>query len=476
MDKNSNKPSYAVPTISQYRLLNALIYNSEYCNDSRITEDIFPNETAKSLYLAIMQLHTAGYNITRASLLQTGASIDYNVTESIINKVFDVDEGTDNLDDILKVLKTEKQREFLKTRLDALREQLDEPGDLDFGSITGALYDMEGFTNVQDTDSPLMTFDDWTETYVEDLEERKEGRFYSYGDELLDRVAKKGAYPGAITVCAASTSMGKSAFALNLVNGHINTGTPCMYLSLEMSAIDTMDRLVALRCNIPEGALYDTEDGNIDAVMDRVLEEKEALKNNNKFFFSEETNVDINKLRAMIREFKQRTHEEYCFVVIDLLTQMKNFMSPKNGMSVPAAMEVGMNELNALAKEENVHIFGIAQFNRASDDGKPYSIKDIDKLRPSISSVKNSGALAERARVLLSIFRPKYYADKYLQDDEEAKNMEDIMEITVLKNSSGKTGLRLKYKYESEFYRCLPIKPEEEAAKKERDILANINY
>ena len=266
--------------------------------------------------------------------------------------------------------------------------------------------------------------------------------------------------------------MGKSTYVLSLIDTLISENVPCLYLSLEMGAIDTMDRLISRRCGISNADLYNPQIENIDGVIDAVKLEKEALSGNNNFYFCESTDIDMHKLRGLIREFKQKTHADYGFVAIDLLTQMKNFMSASNGSSTASAMEIGMNQLNALAKEENVHILGVVQFRRDSDSIKIHDVDQIDMLRPTLTDIKNSGAIAERSRVVLSVFRKKYYAERYLRDDPDAENLPDIMEVQVLKNSSGSSGHIFKYMFDTEHFKLKPLL--EESEEQEIDKLAEM--
>ena len=126
-----------------------------------------------------------------------------------------------------------------------------------------------------------------------------------------------------------------------------------------------------------------------------------------------------------------------------------------------------MNELNALAKSENVHIIGVAQFNRGTDSGKVTSIESIQNFRPTANDIKNSSALLERARLVLSVFRAKPYAIKYLVDSQgnpfpEVEDMEDYLELQVLKNSSGEVGKIYKYFYDGAHFRLLPLSEADE--------------
>lgn len=136
-------------------------------------------------------------------------------------------------------------------------------------------------------------------------------------------------------------------------------------------------------------------------------------------------------------------------------------MNSKNGKSVANSYEEAMNILNALAKSENVHIMGVVQFNRNADSYKISTLEDLDIMRPSLNDIKNSHAIAERSRVVLSAFRKKYYADRYLTHIPEAAELADIMEIQVLKNSSGMVGTLLKYMFEGTFFRLTPMLDED---------------
>ena len=456
--------SFDTVALAEWRLLNSLATHPELISDPRLNEDLFRDEEAKSLFKSICYLAENNNVITPASLLQHVATIDCTIRQEHANRVFAIDvEGDTSLDTALLVLKDAKLKDNILNQIKEIELKISEPGFLEKEGIASRLYDVENLVQESSKkDSVLMDFDEWAEIYEQDLEERKAGRKYTYGDPLLDETFNKGAYPGAITTIAASTSMGKSTYVLTLMNNLLDRNVPCMYLSLEMGAIDTFDRLIAMRCGIDNDTLYNADIDNINEIQEKVRQERQALEDRKNFYFSEATDVDIRKLRVLIREFKQRTHATYAIVAVDLITQMKNFMSAKNGSSTATAMEIGMNELNALAKEENVHIIGVAQFRRDSDNAKIHSVEEIDYLRPGLGDIKNSGALAERSRVVLSIFRPKYYADRYLQGNPEAEEMPDIMEVQVLKNSNGgSAGKIMKYTFDSIHFRLFPIVEEE---------------
>jgi len=439
--------------IAEYRLLAALASNKLFTEDSRVYQDIFPHQTARSIYKAISHLWNKGINITHESLYQTANELDFNVSEDVIFKIDEIKEVPNTLDDILEVLNVEVQRQDLLKIFSELK--IASSSQVDPEVVTSLMHKAEQVLRGRDTGSLLKDTDQWTKEYIADLRERAKGISYSYGDLFLDEVIYKGAYPGAITTIAAATGQGKSTLVLNLINQYIEMQIPAMYVSLEMSGIDTFDRLISLRRGIPTSALYKNDSSLLD-IIPIVEEERDELKRNERFFFVEEPQLSIARLRNLIKEFKQRTGQNYLILAIDLVTQLSDFMSASNKMSVAGSMELAMNELNAMAKEMNAHIIAVAQFNRDADNYKVATIEDLDILRPSLNNIKNSAAIAERSRVVLGLFRKKFYADRYLQDLEEAELMEDILEVNILKNSSGAVGNRLNYLFEGEFFKITP--------------------
>lgn len=447
--------------IAEYRLLNALVKRPEYLDDSRITQDVFINETAKSIYEGIVSLRKSNLDITPASLYQAGYNIDYTVTSQIIQEVFNIDEeGASSLDDILESLTSIQQKNNILYKIESLKSKLSTPGEMNQSYALDKLYEISDLvSNFGKSNSKLLSYSEWTDRYVEDLEQRKLGRKYSFGDPLLDSYLFKGASPGCITTIAASTNMGKSTFVLSIIDNLIDNNVPCMYISLEMGTIDTMDRLVAKRLGIENQELYKPD--NMDGIIDQVLEEKENLSNRKNFYFCEATGVDLNKLRALIREFKQKTKQNYCLVAIDLLSGLKGFMSATNGASTASTIEVNMNKLEELAKEENVHILGVVQMNRNADNAKISHVEQIDSLRPTLNDVKNSNAIVEKSQTLLSLFRKKYYADRYCKNDPATETLEDILEVQVLKDRNSPAGKIMKYMFDGRYFKLLPLVDEE---------------
>ncbi len=178
----------------------------------------------------------------------------------------------------------------------------------------------------------------------------------------------------------------------------------------------------------------------------------------------DEPSLSLARLRPIIKEFKQRTKSKTVTVLVDLATQLREFTKSANGMNMANSIDVAMNEATALAKAENSHLIFIVQFNRDADSYKISSIDDLELLRPSLNDIKNSQAIAERSRVVLGLFRKKPYADRSLQHIPEAAEIEDIMEVQILKSTNGAVGKILKYYFDGIYFSVTPMLEDSTAA------------
>jgi len=449
--------------VAEMRLLH-LIYNNPkliYTADSGIDKELLIHKLPKDVYEAIAQLHHENIPITASSLLQRANEINFEVEASLIDRIVSLDNDGTKYQDVVSTLKAARIKENLKAQAQVFLKELSKKnGTIDQTAIGKVLSDSTKIMN-GDSSEYLKSIQDWGTEYKKVLEDRQLGKRYTFGNKQLDKEVFKGAYPGAITILSGSSGSGKSTYTLNLVNALINMNQPCIYVTLEMSSEDTYDRLMAMRTEIPISEFYKTG-MDLAPILKKVEQQRKELEDNENFYVIDNPKLDLIKLEQLIREYKQRTGNDYVLVFIDLLTQVKDFMSGQNaGSSVPVQMEIAVNDLNALAKSENCHIFGVVQFNRNADSSEITSLEDIDKLRGGFNDIKNAAALGERARLVLSVFRPKFYADRYLGDLEETDLLDDIMEISVLKNSSGKIGTRMDYMFNGPIFKVYDIEKDD---------------
>jgi len=252
----------------------------------------------------------------------------------------------------------------------------------------------------------LRSVDDLADSYRRVLVKRQKGEYkFETGDSKLDSALEVGFAPGQITTIFGATGAGKSAYALNLVNRQINKHIPSLYLSLEMDEISTMDRLIAMRQNAPISNFKTDSDGMIDeSAFDMLNSEMQKLqRHRDRFFLVDSSSISLDDFEGIVKESQRRMNSTYLVAIIDLFTMIRDVGTEAY------QIEEAMNRLHTITKRNGIHTVIVVQANRNADSANVRNIDQIYRLRPAINHIKNSHAIAERSRIILSVFRPKYY-------------------------------------------------------------------
>lgn len=454
--------------IAEYRLLNALYLNPNNFLETGVERDVFVHETCKDVFDAMQKLNNEGIPQSKNAIFQDASARNINVTSDFIQSFINVNtdpnvvvkDAITMLQDTAQSLKGLDKLEQVKkiVNTNPLRSASDDD------KIRQLLYEVEQDLMPIAKKERIKTFAEVEKSYLENFEERKNGKQYKFNDPILDKAIKYGPAPGCGTLIAAATGMGKSAWCLNLINRSLNNRIPLMYYSLEMGEIDTFDRLMSLRSNIDMDNIVNPEDKDTWAmVKDVVKNQFNVLKENPNFRFSECASISLSQIKQDIKKFQQDINQEYCIVVFDLLSMVKEFMiTDDRGLNFAQGIEVAINILNAMAKDLGFHYIAVLQMNRKSEgDGKADDLDDLNKFRPTRNQIKNSGAFLERVRAGIALFRPKYYAELLIEDKELWEDMPDYCEVSLLKQNQGQIGNVGKYLFDPSTMSMTPVLEEE---------------
>jgi replicative DNA helicase len=210
---------------------------------------------------------------------------------------------------------------------------------------------------------------------------------------------------------------------------------------------------MASRMRVPLQELFSKKGQINESAYERVKLEREKLERNSKFAFIDETRVSVASLEKMIGQVKLKLKTNYLVVFVDLATMLEDFNE-----GTPIAYEQAMNGLHQMVKRTGVHLVIIVQaVNKVLERNRPASIEGLQAFRPLISSIKNSGAIAERSRQVLSVFRSHYYAMKFFPEDALVQEEDDILDAQVIKCSNGVVGTMIHYLYDGNLFRIYPI-------------------
>lgn len=442
--------------LNEQKIFRCILQNPTLLYD--LNPDWFSCSASRELFYTIQYLYESDIALTKENISIKSNEPAYMDAP---DEIFPVDYSISEWEFYVKSMKIAFVKEDIsKQVLDPLKIKSFSKDELSIDDLVNLNRKLsEDIDLIKGGNESLETITQIGQRYRRALIDRKLGNAYPYGDYLIDRLVPSGAAPGKMTTIFGSTGMGKSAFNLNLFSKQINKRIPCMYITLEMDEITTMDRLIALRQRIPLKYLMMRNEGSIDEIMnaDDVMaicdKELENLKKyEDRFFIVDEPALSLDDVERLITDAKKRMGVDYLICSIDLWTMI-------HGVGAKATdIEEAVNKTNEIAKRQNVHIINIVQANRSTDSKTVSSIEALDSLRPrSINMIKNSGAIAERSRVVFSVFRKKHYAQEFFPNDPQVEYMDDIFEVSLLKSSDSKVGGIVKYLYEGECFRLLPF-------------------
>ena len=413
-------------------------------------KNYFLSFIASDIYKTLKELSDKKMTLSNEHIVMVGNKRNSKITDTLINSIRELDVDLNSFNEYYTLLSKEKGKNNISTdTLKFIAEETSSKDDINMESLYRLQEDldknialMEGNNN----EKILLNLGDMIDSYEENLEARISGeRTYSFGDAYLDKAVTLKAAPGLISILFADTGSGKSAYALSLINKQINKNIPCIYVSPENDKMMTLDRLLALRLRIPYTYFHDEE--NMEAMLSEVRKEKIKLKKNKKFLFVEKPDISIKDLENIIIKSKKIMKTEYAIVHVDLLSMLTDFstdLSPQN-------IEKQMNRIHEVVRRQNIHLVGVLQMRRDNSDKKPKDYTELDQFAPTLSGIKNAGAWAERSRLVLGMFRPKLYAERYFPEMDQTAIMDDIVKVMILKQNQGKLSM-LKYRFDGEIF------------------------
>ena len=466
-DEKTIQSSSAV-LLAEERLLNYIWLKPDLLDSEDYDENLFIHDVC-TIAKTIDYMTKNGVPLDALALYNEAAKIDMSVNKNTIDSIIALNnvpsdyikDITDFLRSIKKSIKSleyiDKARGILSSNVTLTPELIKELKD----NFEQAESEILAF---DDKTGQVITLKEWGDHWEEEFKKRENGKQYFFNEPVMDDMVVDGPIPGTGGLVVAGSGMGKSTFVLKLVNGFINSGVPCIFFSLEMGEISTYDRLLSSRLQIPYSEIVNPSDEETySSILAAVEQERQSLDQNQFFRFCENATIDLNYIKKEIIKFQESIGQRYCIVVIDLITMVQDFVSARNGLGLAQTIEVAINKMNALSKELGIHYIGTAQLNRSGETANVVDIEDINRLRPTRAQVKNSGALLERCRYVVSLFRKKFFIDQYFPDDEEAQAEDDLVEVSMLKQNNG----QCKRMYESFNGECFTLTYVENAKSEE---------
>ena len=234
----------------------------------------------------------------------------------------------------------------------------------------------------------------------------------------------KGLHGSDLIILAARPAVGKTSFAMNIVENLALQGYSCAVFSLEMSKEQLAQRLIFSVAGVSmENALS----GKMNKTEWMMVTRAKEMLSNTKIFIDDSAMITPQEVLSKCRRIKKK--EGLDFVMIDYI-QLMNTVSKRRDENRQQEISDISRNLKILAKELNVPVLALSQLSRAVETRKG---------RPQLSDLRESGAIEQDADIVMFIHRP----DKSATEKEIAENkvQQNVAEILIEKHRSGSTGM-----------------------------------
>jgi len=255
-----------------------------------------------------------------------------------------------------------------------------------------------------------------------------------------------GLQPGQLVIVAGRPSMGKTAFAMNIVENVVvnrgaadqqeppvegeseqqkterlernrNKGKVAVF-SLEMPSDELVMRMLSSLGRVP---LDKIRSGDLtDQDWPRLISAVQMLDSDNKLFIDDCQGVALAEVGERARQLKKDHGLE--MIVIDYLQLIQ--IRDSSGDNRAAEISEISRSLKSLAKELNVPVIALSQLNR--------SLEARSDKRPVLSDLRESGLIEDDADLLMFLYRDEVY-------DPESPD-EGTVEVIIRKQCNGPIG------------------------------------
>ena len=220
-----------------------------------------------------------------------------------------------------------------------------------------------------------------------------------------------------LVLVAARPSMGKTAFALNIIQtAGIKNKKSVAVFSLEMSKDQLVSRMLCAE------AMVDSQKARTGALekddWDKLAQSIPNIANS-RIFIDDTAGINVMEMRAKCRRLKMEKGLD--LIMIDYLQLMSG---TGDGSSRQQEISDISRSLKALAREMNAPVIALSQLSRACETRTDH--------RPMLSDLRESGAIEQDADVVMFLYRDEYY-----HPDTEKKN---VGEVIIAKQRNGPTG------------------------------------
>lgn len=263
----------------------------------------------------------------------------------------------------------------------------------------------------------LDRFQDYIDDWVTGLEDNEPVQTYKMGFKLLDDIIIL--EPTNLMLIGARPSVGKSAFATNIVKNFCLQDKKPLFVSLEMNKKEFMNRLVSNMAHV-EARKIKRKEGLTTQDWNFILDAKEKIKKF-KFNFYDKGGMKVEQLLGLCRHLKKKDNLDVLVIDYLQLLETNQFKGQKQN-------QVGYisQKLKQLAMELEIPVIALSQLNRGvtTDSG--------NVREPQLSDLRDSGSLEQDSNIVVML---------HTDDIEQKYQDKKFLKLFIRKNRDGRLGV-----------------------------------
>ena len=237
-----------------------------------------------------------------------------------------------------------------------------------------------------------------------------------------------GGEPGDLVIVAARPSMGKTSFAMNMVQGPVLDDKRCVVFSMEMPKKQLSERLTASVGSVELQKIRDPKTMD-ESDWPKVTAAFSMIKDK-PLIIDDTPGLSPTQMRSRCRRYARQLGGGIDLIMVDYLQLMQ---VPGKANRTEEISEIS-RRLKALAKEFDCPVIALSQLNR--------QLEQRPNKRPIMSDLRESGAIEQDADVILFIYRDEVY-----DEDSPDKGKAEIIRAKFRNGEIGTTYLSWQGKY-----------------------------
>lgn len=358
-----------------------------------ISKDCFYSDRHQNIYQAISNIAKKGDNIDMISVSAELRKIGSEVTRfDLVNEIMP-NKTFGHLEEYSYML-----RDYARQRACfSVGSRLVDLSQTDIDDVDGHIsQEVDNLTLIlNDGNDNTSCIDDALQALIERVNANFASQCHTGTKTGFEQFDNMGGLQGSdLIIIAAETSQGKTSLAIKFSMESIKSGDGVCFYSMEMTKTQLVARMAAMESKVSSKDLL------LKKLTDEELfrfDKAVGSLSHLSLYFDDRSTSNIDNIICSIRRMKAKNNIKGA--VVDYLQIL---LVGTKGRNEEQQLGEAARKLKNLAKELDIWIVALSQLNR--DSVNPV---------PSLSRLRSSGQIAEAADIVILIYRPEYYGNKY---------------------------------------------------------------